>query len=275
MKAALQTMCINDEIKIHGAYEAFRKAADIGYTDLEISGHIDLTDEFLEQTEKAKKDFGLNICALSCEYNGPFEVASFFPGQKALRLTDNYDETVKTAKAFNSSILRFAGIPVEAFKNEGDMREYFKVTEEYAQRLKKEGIILCSHNHESEFFKISGKTVFEWALELCSDLQFEMDIFGVQMSGMNPLDFLEMAKNRVPLIHFSDIAIALGNGPRLTLDMIKRVPLGMGNFNVSAIVKKAQECGTQYFIMEASEVPGLNPYEAMKNAKVNYDKYCM
>lgn len=272
LKAALQTMCINDAIEKEGAYEAFRKAKEIGYTDLEISGHINLTDEFIQEAEKARNDFGLNICAVSCEYTGQYDNPSFFPGQKALRLTDNYEEAVATTKKLHSSILRYAGQPVESYQSFEDVKKYCEVTEEYAKRLKKDGITLCAHNHEGEFARFNGKTAFEWSLELAPDLAYEMDIFGVQMSGMNPLDFLAKAKGRVPLIHFSDIAIKPGKDPRLTLDMIQRVPLGMGNFNVPAILKKAEEAGSEYFIMEAASLPGKDAFEVMALAKNNFDE---
>ncbi len=273
MKVALQTMVIEKDIEQIGAYEALRKVKEIGYEAIEISGHLNLDDETIEQIERACKDFGLEVCALSCEYTGKVQRKSFFPGHKQLSLLHDFEGTVETAKRLNCSILRFAGQPVEMFNDDPEeMREYFRLTSEFGRKLAAEGITLCAHNHESEFHKIAGKTVWQWSVEECPELHYEMDIFGVQMSGMNPVDFLNTAAGRVDLIHYSDIAIKCKEDPRFSLDMIRRVPLGLGNINAQAVKTAAEQTGTKFFIMEAADMEGLDGYQVMKLALDNYDK---
>lgn len=273
MKPALQTMVIEEDIEKIGAYEALRKVKEIGYEAIEISGHLNLDDETIDQIERACKDFGLEVCALSCEYTGKVQRKSFFPGHRQLSLLNDFEGTVETAKRLNCTTLRFAGQPVEMFHDDvEEMREYFRLTSEFAKRLAEEGITLCAHNHESEFHKIDGKTVWQWSVEECPELHYEMDIFGVQMSGLSPIDFLKTAAGRVDLIHYSDIAIAVKEDPRFTLDMIQRVPLGLGNINALAVKTTAEETGTRYFIMEAAKMEGLDGYQVMKLALDNYNQ---
>lgn len=267
MKPALQTMCINETIESEGMRAALRKAAEIGYDEIEISGHIDLTDEAISECMSACQEYGLHVCALSCEYSGPFSKASYFPGQRSLHLTrEGFAECVQTAEKMNCDILRFAGLPVEFFHSEDDLRSYFYETEECCRKLQKNGLRLCAHNHVGEFARLNGKTFFEWALELAPDLNFEMDLFGVQMSGTSPLDFLSQARGRVPLLHASDISIVVTEDPRFSLNNLQRVPIGMGNFNMKAILKTAEECGTEYCIMEASQLKEISSYDAMSEA---------
>lgn len=267
MKPALQTMYINKTIESEGMRTALRKTAEIGYKEIEISGHINLREEAVSECMSACREHGLHVCALSCEYSGPFEKASYFPGQRALHLTrEGFDECVETAAKMNCDTLRFAGLPVEFFHSEEDLRSYFSETEEYCRKLKEKGLRLCAHNHVGEFARMKGKTFFEWALELAPDLNFEMDMFGVQMSGISPLDFLVEAKGRVPLLHASDISVVVTEDPRFSLNNLKRVPIGMGNFNMKAILKTAEECGTEYCIMEASQLKEISSYDAMTEA---------
>ncbi|MGI5990585.1 MAG: sugar phosphate isomerase/epimerase family protein [Lachnospiraceae bacterium] len=273
MEAALQTMCIEEEIEKNGIYQALQKTKEIGYRFIEISGHLDLTDKFLTDLKKASQELDVRVCAVSCTYGGPFAEPVRFAGKRALSLTGNYDEAVQTLKSLGCDTLRFAGLPTGEIETEEDLYRYCRVTQGYAERLKADGIRLCAHNHVGEFAKINGHTLFERTLEWAPDLNYEMDIFGVQMSGMSPIDFLAMAKGRVPLIHFSDIAVKRSKDVLFSDKMLERVPMGSGNFNLRAIFDAASAAGVEYMVMEAVRSEGSSGFAAMKSAKETFDRY--
>ncbi len=268
MKPALQTMVIAEALEKEGVDTAFRRIRDLGYQEIEISGHIDLSEKTLEEIIAACGKYNLHVCAMSCDYRGPFEDEAPLFRHHQIRLPQDFEEAVKTAEQLKCRYLRFAGLPVGSLKDKASVDRYFSYTEQLALRLKQKGIVLCAHNHVGEFSKVEGRTLFEWALQIAPDLQFEMDIYGVQMGGLNPLDYLSVAVGRVPLLHYSDIQILPRADPRFTLDMQRRVPLGEGNFNTQAILAKAQSAGTEYCIMECTGPE--DPFGQMQKALVNF-----
>ena len=272
MEAAMQTMLIGREIEEYGAYEALRRMYETGCRCFEVSGHIDLNDQTIDEMKRAVHDFDLKVCALSVEYTGRVQRKSLFPGPRQLSLLNDFEGCVHIAKELGCDTLRFAGMPVASFTDEAAMHDYFAFTEALAVKLAAEGITLCAHNHESEFIRMNGKTVWEWSLELCPHLHYEMDLFGVQMAGMSPLDYLEKSAGRTDLLHYSDITVVMNDDPHDLNGMIRRVPLGLGNVNTAAVKHCAERTGVSYFIIEASESKEYSGYDVIKTALENYEK---
>ena len=273
-KTSLQTMVIHEAIDTLGVYEAVRKVKEIGYNSIEISGHFECNQEMVNELCRARDDFGVEICALSVSYSGPFR--GFNPFRRNFvpnRLPEDFDKVVAFCKQLGCRYVRYAGLPASISSFE-DLKKYFEYTEEICLRLEKEGIKLCMHNHDTEFIKYNGKTAFAWSVELAPHLNYEFDVLGAAHAGTNLLEDMQLIKGRMPLIHFEDIKVipkpATAPGVRPHLDeYIVGCPLGEGNVPVKSFCDTAMECGNEYFIIEVSNFFGVDPYDGLKLAADN------
>lgn len=205
-KTALQTMVIHHDIDAIGPYEAMRKVKEIGYNYVEISGHFECDQHFVDELCRAREDFGVITCALSVGYNADKPVTSpwgFVPN----RLVEDFDKVVGFCKQLGCKYVRYAGINAMELDTLDKVKQYFAFTEQICLRLAEHGIKLCMHNHEAEFAKIGGKTYFDWAIELAPHLCFEFDVLGTAHAAVDLYDCMEKIKGRMSLIHFEDIKV--------------------------------------------------------------------
>ena len=267
MKTALQTMVIHKAIVELGAYEALRLAKEAGYNAAEISGHFPCNDDMVEALCRARDELGMEICALNVVYEGPFEPAERPAGGSTLFLVRDFDRAVAYAKKMGTKYLRYAGSPAHALTDLDRIREYFAGVEEICLRLEKEGLKLCMHNHDSEFAKVGGRFILDWAAELAPHLCFEFDVAGACHAAVELCAAVKNLTGRVPLIHFCDVKIVPHAGRVHLEETIVGCPLGEGNVDVKAFVEAAMEAGNEYFIIEMPDQS--DPYAAIKLAADN------
>lgn len=271
-KVALQTMVLHHEIDTMGIYEAAKRAKEIGYNALEISGHFECDQKRVDELCKAREDFGIEIAALNAAFAGGFELDNPFRNFTPNRLEQDFDKVVRFARQLGTRHIRYAGMPVEQLDTMEKVEKYCKIAEEYAQKLKSEGLDLCMHEHDDEFAFIDGKSYYRWIQELAPTLKFEFCVGGAAHAAVDLVDTMESIRGRMPLIHFTDIKIippTPGCGRRPLQDKIASCPLGDGNINVKKFCDTAIECGNEYFIIEVSNFFGEDPYVAMKRAADN------
>lgn len=274
-KIALQSAICEDVIHSAGPYEAVRKAKEIGYNEIEISGHYHCDDEFVDAFYRGCKDFDMHVCAISIVFNGQYNrpnTRNFEPNI----LPRDIDKMVGYARKLDCKYFRYAGMPDEITTWE-DLETYCKLLEETCVELDKHGMKLCMHNHDGEFYKINGKTMFEWTTILCPHLCYEFDYLGAQRAGMDTYEVMGWIKGRMPLIHFEDMKCVKApkvNGQKAPLeDRVVGCGIGDGNVNLVHFCQVAADCGNEYFINEVSKAAklkefGLDAYDVMRDAAI-------
>ena len=94
-------------------------------------------------------------------------------------------------------------------------------------------------------------------MENCSDaVQFELDLFWVQMGGGNPLDWIEKVRGRMDVVHFKEM-----NGSKENKGVI--APIGKGNMNWAAIMDKCDEIGVKYAMIEQDNAVSQGSLDCM------------
>lgn len=267
-------MVLADEVHKYGIYNALGRVRELGYDTIEISGHYECDDRFVEDVVRACGDFDLKVCAMSVSYNGQFPPRNLPDGRKQLRLIEDFETVLNYCNRLGCDIVRYAGTPAYRIQQIDDLREYFRLTQFHAEKLKQYGIRLAMHNHGGEFARVLGKTIFQWSIELAPDLQYEFDVLGALHGGVDLYEALESIRGRVPLIHFEDVQIRLNDPgyPRIHLEEeVSGCAMGDGNVNHRRFLKKADECGNEFFIIELSELHGKDPLQEMKRASDFYD----
>jgi sugar phosphate isomerase/epimerase len=148
-----------------------------------------------------------------------------------------------------------------------------------AEGFQAEGIQLLYHNHDFEFVKLGG----EYALDALYKaipmpyLATEIDTCWVRVAGVDPAAYLRRYAGRSPVVHLKDFtsgAAAAGKplyalidneGKDGTVDVVDKSafdfrPLGMGQLDVPAVLKAAEDAGASWVVVEqdrSTERPSL------------------
>ena len=111
------------------------------------------------------------------------------------------------------------------------------------------GLELGFHNHDAEVRDLGdGRTVLDELLELSVFL--ELDLGWAWWAGVDPVEVLERARGRVPLVHVKDFRT---RGERAFC------PVGDGNVDFERILPVAVEQGAEWLLVEQdeSDIPAL------------------
>ena len=90
------------------------------------------------------------------------------------------------------------------------------------------------------------------------ELGFTLDTYWVQAGGADIYQWLDILQDRIPCVHFKDMAVS-GWNPIMA-------PVGDGNLNFPAIVKKLNELGkTKYALVEQDTCQG-SPFDCLQRS---------
>ncbi len=128
--------------------------------------------------------------------------------------------------------------------------------------LRERGVRLAYHNHDHEFAKINGETIFDLILANSAPehLAIQLDTCWSTVGGMDTPALLERIAGRVATVHVKDCkAWVPGERPVLT-------ELGRGIMDLDRVLAASKAAGARWFIVEQdnSEIDTLE--SAARNA---------
>jgi sugar phosphate isomerase/epimerase len=119
------------------------------------------------------------------------------------------------------------------------------------ERVRRAGLRFAFHNHWSEVPRLDdGVSLLEC---LPPWIALELDLGWVWWAGSSPLEVLEWARGRTPLVHVKDLR---ARGTR------EFCPVGDGAVGYEGIVAQAEELGVEWLIVEQDELDRA-PAEAL------------
>lgn len=272
-KIGVQAMMLKDKFEELGAFETLKKVSELGYHAVEIS-QIPMTEENVSEIKRAKEELGMEIASLSCVVK-----AEGAGGNDDLET--QFDKIVQDCKTLDVDLLRIGMLPFANMKNLDTVLEFTREANEYAKRLKTEGIDLYYHNHHIEFRKYDGKFLIDIIKDECPDLGFEIDLHWVQRGGASPIDVLDQFEGRADLVHIKDYRIgeipqeafkALEEGNIMEfyphfVNTIEFAELGQGSMNYKPIIDKALETGVRYLLVEQDMLYGRDPFDCLADSR--------
>ena len=228
-----------------------KKVAAIGYKEVEI---YDLYGMSPAAFSKLVKDNGLT--AVSGHYLLDVEKTQ-------------WEKKVAEAKELGLKYMVHAILDPPERKSLDDYKRHVELFNKNAEQSHQAGIQFCYHNHNFEFQKFDGVTVFDYLLKHVDPhlVQFEMDCFWVTHAGQDPVALMKRHPGRFPLLHIKDLKA--GNGP--TTDFDARMGLfaevGKGVIDWKRIFSAAPTGGMKHFFVEQDycEIPPL------ESIKVSYE----
>jgi sugar phosphate isomerase/epimerase len=112
-----------------------------------------------------------------------------------------------------------------------------------AEQARDAGLQFGFHNHWTETTRFDDGLSL---LDLLPDwIWLELDLGWVWWSGTAPVELLEWARGRTPLVHTKDLRM---RGTR------EFVPVGEGAVGYESVVPKAAELGVEWLIVEQDEL---------------------
>jgi sugar phosphate isomerase/epimerase len=117
-----------------------------------------------------------------------------------------------------------------------------------AQRVGDAGLRFGFHNHWAELERFEGGSVLDSLLELPADeLWVELDLGWAWEAGVDPVELLERAHGRSPLVHVKDFR---ARGTR------EFCPVGYGAVGYDRVLPAAIAAGVEWLLVEQDETEG-------------------
>ncbi len=268
----VQMMILAAKIKEIGAYEAFKKCAELGFHCVEIS-QVDMSPENVAEIKRACDEFGIKVASMSAG------VEPMVPGMPGEFLSTGFDKIVADCKTLNCNLLRIGMMPINCMGDKEKVLEFVAAAEGYAEKLAEHGIDLYYHNHHVEFAKYDGEFLLDIIRDNTKHLGFEIDVHWCQRGGVNPLDVIKNYKGRIRLLHLKDYRIGEFQMPEGPFDhktfgaafsgVVQFAEVGEGSLPMKEIIDLGLECGSEYFLIEQDDTYGRDPFESLKISKDN------
>ena len=264
LPAGIQLYTVKDELA-KDFDGALKKVAAIGYKEAEAAGFY---KKSAASFRKSIEDAGLTLpaahyslqellqgldakLAFAHELGLKYIVCSFpFVANPGRFHADKYYEEIR------------AGITMDDWK--WNAEQFNKVGE----KAKWAGMQFGYHNHNLEFRKEKGVTVFDELLRLTDTnlVKMEMDIGWVASTGKDPAAYLEKYPKRFELLHVKDIL----PGPHSTEgEGTGSTELGRGTIDWKKVFAAAKRASVKHYFVE-QEDPFLD-MPVMEAIKVDYE----
>lgn len=236
MKVGAQLFTVRDFCKTKEALaDTLKKIADIGYKTVQVSGVCAYEPEWLRD---ALKKNGLE-CVLT--HIAPERIVNETEQVIADHNVFGCDYIgIGYCDIHNTGVNAF----VNRFKAAGDM-------------MHKNGKQLCYHNHDHEFIKLDGETIYKQISDRLTPEQmaFTLDTYWVQAGGADPIWWIRHLQNRVPCVHLKDMAYGK-----------KMAALGAGNINLDGVLSACEDAKTKYLLVEQDDCNGEDPFICLKTS---------
>ena len=255
-------------------FEVMGRLVDIGYRCAEVS-QVPMTKENVAGFRKAIDELNFNISSLSAA------VAPLFPGMPGEYLCneDDYKKMIDDARTLDCDLFRIGMMPMNAIGDVQKCIDFAKQAEEYALKLKEDGIDLYYHNHHMEFIKVDGKYLLDLLRENAPHMGFELDTHWIHRGGENPVEFIKKYAGSVRLLHLKDYRIGNVEMPNMAgpdgmqkfveaffYKPVQFAELGTGTLPLKDCIEAGLAGGAEYFLVEQDETYGRDPFECLKTS---------
>jgi sugar phosphate isomerase/epimerase len=248
-QVAVQLYTLRDQLTTPEDYqESLQKVADIGYKSVQVSGPRPISES--------------HIAAL-CAEKGLVINSSHEDSELILK---NPEKVVENLEAFGC---RYTAYPYPKdidFSSRDSVKALIEGLDASGKVLADAGKVLTYHNHALELEMLDGMPILEIIYGQTDPryLQGEIDTYWIHAGGSSPQAWCARLRDRLPLLHIKDYAIAEDGKPRFA-------EIGQGELDFQTIIATAEASGCQWFIVEQDTCPG-DPFVSLEMSfKYIYD----
>ena len=224
-------------------------------------------------TMKALKAMGYNIVQLS-GYNTaiPAQQLKDMLDESGLKcvcthtsfdlMLKDIDKVIRDHKTIGCDYPGIGGLPGVYHDSPEGYKAFAAIANDIARKFYDNGMHFIYHNHAFEFYRFpGGPTGIEVLYDsFCPEMQFELDVYWVQMGGASPIDWIEKVKGRMDIIHFKE----MNGNPQNQGGLM--TPIGQGNLNWPAIMDACDRTGVTYALIEQDNAVETDSLECMRQS---------
>ena len=273
-KIGLQLYSVREEME-KDFEGTLQKVKDMGYDYVEFAGYF---DHSAEEVKKILDKIGLSAISVHQTYNVFLE---------------NPEESVDFLKTIGVKYCAIPWMGKEQHKGTEIYEQTVSDIKKASEALKANGIELLYHNHDFEFDKFEDKYLLDYLLEDTKGYMMpELDTCWVKYAGADVCEYMRKFKGKLPVVHLKDFVCKnLADGPVYALidengkeikDLSREEkgfefkPVGQGCQNFDEILKTAEECDSEYLIVEQDNFTDIAPLEAVSQSrKYLKDRYSL
>lgn len=217
-KFSIQLYTVRNEIEALGFPAVLQKLSEIGYTGVEFAGYGGLSamemKSLLLMTHLKSTGAHIGIS----------------------RLEEALEEELAYHKELGTTMIV---VPYYPFESEEEIKALAERINAIATKIKAAGFSFAYHNHGNEFIEENGKYRLEMMMELCPDLDIQLDLFWASIMGCDCAAFIQKHAPRVVSLHIKQ------------MDAQKNcVDLGDGVLDFKALIQAGLQNGAKSFIHE-------------------------
>ncbi len=166
-----------------------------------------------------------------------------FHGYLAGKSSDELKSCIEAANALGSDYVTIPWLDSSVRKTADDYKKISNRLNEAGNLCKAAGLKLGYHNHDFEFMKFNGTTGYEIMLtETDKNLvDFEMDLYWVARSGIDPLALFKAHPKRFTMWHIKDMD---------KKNNAVNTEIGQGAVNFKPIFAEAKLAGVKHYFVE-------------------------
>jgi sugar phosphate isomerase/epimerase len=171
------------------------------------------------------------------------------------RLKKDMPGVIAEAKALGASYVTLPWLPDERF-DQAVVERVLAEFNSFGRQLKQAGLRFVFHPHGYEFLPVNGRDGRNCFEELADTTNpdlvfFELDVFWASNGGVDPVKLLEEYPGRWVLLHIKDRRVGARDAPGTrSAPVADKVAVGTGRFDWPTLLRKADECGVQYYFLE-------------------------
>jgi sugar phosphate isomerase/epimerase len=246
MKIGAQLYTVRDYTQtVQGFTETIKKVAGIGYKYVQISGIGPIPAQQVA-----------DICAA----HGVQIVITHTPPP---RVKDDTQAVIEEHRIMGANYIGIGAMPGEYERSTEGIKRFIADFTPAAEQIAQAGMMFMYHNHAFEFEKHDGKRMIEYLMEGLPKAGFTLDTYWVQYAGAAPVAWIRKLKNRVPCVHFKDMAFVK--------DQQRMCEVGEGNLHWPIIFNACNEAGVEYALVEQDECYGADPFECLRTSFKNLE----
>lgn len=252
MKIALHLYALRNYIrKNEELIKTLTAIKAMGFEAIQVSGLGNWNQERLDILKESCQTLGLEIAGTHLQ---------MFPTDESL------DSIVEQHKALNTSFVGIGSMP-ESY-NRQDLTHYQEFIIKYSKMAKyidEKGLILTYHHHAFEFSKMNGLYPIDIILQhmYTSPLKLEVDVYWLQYSGINILEFIKKHQKLIANIHIKDMRISIIDHWHTEQ---KFCPIGEGNINYKYLIPQLRLFHIPWLIIGQDDFYGEDPWEQLSKS---------
>lgn len=245
MLLGAQLYTLRNEMKTPAEIEkGLHRVAAMGYRTVQVSGIGAIDPRQLRAV---------------CDREGLSIVITHTPQE---RLLHDIDAVIAEHRILGCGLVGIGSMPEKyRFSVEGCeqfIRDYAPV----ARKVAESGMRFMYHNHNFEFEKFDGRTIFDRLVAGFDRdaVGFTLDTYWVQNAGGDPAALLERLAGRVPAVHLKDMVYADRN--------VGMAPVGEGNMNWKRITAACEKAGVKWALVE-QDICRESPFACLEKSLRN------